>query len=174
MHGEERLWGKTILVVDDETDILESLEELLSFCKIDKATSFEAALKFLDKNSYDAAIFDIMGVRGYELLSIATRKSIPVLMLTAHALTPENLIKSIKGGAQSYVPKDKLADIATFLGDMLEASHRGTERHAGWFSKLKPFFDKQFGPGWRQKDQEFWGDFDSKRVISKKDHQSSF
>jgi CheY-like chemotaxis protein len=171
MEGPDRLDGKRILIVDDEQDVLETLEELLSMCLIDKAPSFDTALKFLQKNSYDAAIFDIMGVRGYELLRIATEKGVPVLMLTAHALSPENLIKSIKEGAQSYIPKDKLSEIAVFLGDMLEARRKGLSKQAGWFAKLKPFFDRQFGPGWREKDQEFWREFDSKRVISKKDVQ---
>jgi DNA-binding NtrC family response regulator len=171
MGGPDRLDGKRILIVDDEVDILETLEEMLGMCLIDKAPSFETAVKFLDKNRYDAAIFDIMGVRGYELLRIATAKGVPVLMLTAHALSPENLIKSIREGAQSYIPKDKLSDIAAFLGDMIEARQKGTDKQAGWFSKLKPFFDRQFGPGWREKDQEFWRDFDSKRVVSKKDLQ---
>lgn len=171
MGEPDRLAGKRILIVDDEVDILETLEELLNACLLDKAPSFETAVKFLSKNRYDAAIFDIMGVRGYELLRIATGKGLPVLMLTAHALNPESLVKSIKEGAQCYVPKEKLSEIPLFLGDMLEARRKGIERQAGWFAKLRPFFDRQFGPGWKEKDQEFWRDFDSKRVVSKKDLQ---
>jgi DNA-binding NtrC family response regulator len=169
MQGSDVLKGKRVLIVDDEIDLLETLEELLGMCLIDKAPNFDTGKRFLNKNVYDAAIFDIMGVKGYELLKIARQKGIPVLMLTAHALSPDNLIRSIKEGAQSYVPKDKLHDIALYLGDMLEARKKGREKQARWFFKLKPFFDKQFGPGWREKDQEFWQDFDSKRAVSKKD-----
>jgi len=169
MQEPDVLVGKKILIVDDEPDVLETLEELLGMCLIDKAPNYEAGKKFLDKNVYDAAIFDIMGVRGYELLRTASDRGIPVLMLTAHALSPENLIKSIKEGAKSYVPKDKLSDISDFLRDMLEARRKGTEKQAKWFGKLKPFFDKQFGPGWRDKDEAFWMDFESRRVIGKKD-----
>ena len=154
------LEGKRILIVDDEPDILETLEEILDACLIDTAPDFETAKKFLDKNTYDAAILDIMGVRGYELLQIATQKDIPALMLTAHALSSENLIKSIKEGAQSYIPKDKIADITTFLKDILEARQKGIEKHGTWFARLKPFFDKKFGAGWREKDKEFWKEFD--------------
>jgi len=169
MQGPDALGGKRILVVDDEPDVIETLEELLNMCLIDKAPSFETGKKFLERNAYDAAIFDIMGVKGYDLLKIATQKGVPVLMLTAHALSADSLIKSIREGAQSYVPKDKLPDIALFLTDMLEARKKGTEKQAWWYSRLKPFFDKQFGPGWREKDQAFWEDFDSKRIILKKD-----
>jgi CheY-like chemotaxis protein len=169
MADAERLTGKKILVVDDEVDILETVEDLLSVCSVHKALSYEAAVRFLEKNSYDAAIFDIMGVKGYELLRLASQKGIPVLMLTAHALNPENLVKSIREGAHSYVPKDKLADIPSFLAEVLDNSRKGDQKQSGWFAKLRPFFDKQFGPGWREKDQEFWRDFDSKRIISKKD-----
>ena len=169
MKGLERLTGKRILVVDDEVDILETVEDLLGNCSVDKALSFEAAVRLLEANSYDAAILDIMGVKGYELLRLASQKEIPVLMLTAHALNPENLVKSIREGAHSYVPKDRLADIPLFLADVLDDSQKDPQRQAGWFARLRPFFDKQFGPGWREKDQEFWRDFDSKRVVSKKD-----
>jgi DNA-binding response OmpR family regulator len=169
MEAAERLTGKKILVVDDEVDILETVEDLLGVCSVHKALSYEAAVQLLENNSYDAAIFDIMGVKGYELLHLASQKGIPVLMLTAHALNPENLVKSIREGAHSYVPKDKLADIPFFLGEVLENCRKGTQKQSGWFAKLRPFFDKQFGPGWREKDQEFWRDFDSKRVVTKKD-----
>lgn len=169
MQESDILSGKKVLIVDDESDVLETLEEMLTMCLIDKAHDFASGRKFLEKGPYDAAILDIMGVRGYELLRLAAGRGIPVLMLTAHALSPDNLIQSIKEGAQSYVPKDKLPDLPAFLRDMLEAHQKGTQKQARWFSRLRPFFDKQFGPGWREKDQEFWGDFDSKRAPSKKD-----
>lgn len=161
MQGEEILKGKKILIVDDEPDILETLEELLDNCLIDTAPNFETAKKFLDKYGYDAAILDIMGVRGYDLLKLATQKGIPSLMLTAHALSPDNLVRSIKGGAKSYIPKDRIADIATFLADILEAREKGIEKDRNWFTRLKPFFDKKFGPEWRRKNEEFWKEFDA-------------
>lgn len=161
MEDDSVLKGKRILIVDDEPDILDTLEELLDSCLIDTAPNFETARKFLDKNPYDGAILDIMGVRGYDLLQITTQMGIPTLMLTAHALTPENLVKSIKEGAQSYIPKDRIADIPLFLKEVLEAKQKGIKRHGGWFARLRPFFDKKFGPNWREKDREFWNEFDA-------------
>ena len=169
MSDDAILKGKRVLIVDDEPDVLETLEELLNQCLIDKAPSFETGVKFLNKNTYDLAIFDIMGVKGYDLLRMATEKGIPAMMLTAHALSPDNLIKSIKEGAHSYVPKDKLSEIATFAKDILEARQKGVEKPAHWFARLKPFFDKHFGTGWREKDRDFWNDFDSKNIVRKKD-----
>ncbi len=169
MQDDDILKGKRILIVDDEPDILETLEDLLSMCLIDTAPSFETGKKFLDKNVYDLAIFDIMGVKGYDLLRIAKEKGVPALMLTAHALSPDNLVRSIKEGAQSYVPKDKLPDIALFIRDVLEERQKSGNKPGRWFTRLKPFFDKQFGDGWRDNDKEFWLDFDNKAVVSKKD-----
>ncbi|MFH1242059.1 MAG: response regulator, partial [Pseudomonadota bacterium] len=85
------LKGKNILLVDDEPDILETLAETLDECDIETASTFESAKKLLESKVYDAAVLDIMGVRGFDLLEIATRKKIPALMLTAHGLSPENL-----------------------------------------------------------------------------------
>ena len=96
-------------MVDDEPDILETVEELLDMCSIDKAASFEETKTLLEKNRYDVAILDIMGVSGYDVLELARQKDIPALMLTAHALTQENLKESIVKGADSYIPKDELA-----------------------------------------------------------------
>ncbi len=165
----EILNGKRILVVDDEPDILETLQEILDMCLVDTAPNFDTAKKFLDKNIYDAAILDIMGVNGYDLLELATKKGIPALMLTAHALSPDNLVKSIKSGARSYVPKDKITEIDTYLADILKAREEGVEKDAKWFVRLKPFFDKKFGTGWREEHKEFWKEFDETYRVSKEE-----
>lgn len=166
---EDILVGKRILIVDDEPDVLETLEEMLDICMVDTAPSFEAAQKFLNKNIYDVAILDIMGVRGYDLLELANKKRIPALMLTAHALSADNLVKSIREGAQSYVPKDKISDIAVFLADILRAREQGAEKQGTWFGRLKPFFDKKFGMGWRKEHEEFWKRFDKNSRVSKEE-----
>ena len=160
MQDESILKGQKILIVDDEPDILETLKELLDLCFVDTAPNFEAACKFLDKNTYDAVILDIMGVREYDLLHIANERGVPALMLTAHALSPDNLVQSIKGGARAYVPKDKITEIPAFLSDVLETVQRGVKDHRRWFERLKPFFDKKFGPEWRRKNEDFWKEFE--------------
>ena len=169
MADDDILKGKRVLIVDDEPDVLDTLEEMLSMCLIDKAPSYDTAVKFLNKNAYDVAILDIMGVRGYDLLKMATQKEVSAVMLTAHALSPDNLVRSIKEGAHSYVPKDQLSEIANFLRDILEVKQKGGQKHGRWFWRLKPFFDKVFGSGWREKDRDFWNDFDAKHTVSKKD-----
>jgi DNA-binding NtrC family response regulator len=163
------LAGKRILIVDDEADILETLEEILDMCIIDTAPNFETAQRFLDKNTYDVAILDIMGVKGYKLLELANKKGVPALMLTAHALSPDNLVKSIQEGAQSYVPKDKLSEIKIYVEDILEAREKGTEKQGVWFARLKPFYDKKFGPDWRKEHKEFWKEFGEKYHVSKEE-----
>jgi DNA-binding NtrC family response regulator len=154
---QDRLKGKKILIVDDEPDILSILGEALDDCRVDTAADFETARGLLEEASYDAAVLDIMGVNGYDLLEITTQKDIPTLMLTAHALSPENLLKSIQKGAYAYVPKDKIGDIRIFLNDILEAHDKGLERPGKWFSRLEQYFEKKFGAYWQEKsDPEFW------------------
>ena len=166
---EDILKGKRILIVDDEADILETLKEMLDMCLIDTAPDFYSAAKFIEKNTYDVAVLDIMGVRGYDLLKLANEKGIPALMLTAHALSPDNLVKSITGGAQSYIPKDKISDIPSFLADIIKNGEKGIEKHGIWFAKLKPFFDKKFGSGWKKQHKEFWKEFDETYRVTKDD-----
>jgi len=144
----ETLKGKKILIVDDEADVLEALCELLDMCEIDCARNFETAEKLLNENYYDAAILDIMGVKGYDLLEIAKVKDLPALMLTAHAFSPDHLVKSIIKGAFSYIPKVEMVDIATYLDDAIQAKLKDDRKSQIWFRKLKPTFDKKFGPDW--------------------------
>jgi DNA-binding NtrC family response regulator len=154
---EKRLSGKRILIVDDEPDILGSLEDLLDMCEIDRAGGYEEAAALLDRNDYDAAILDIMGVRGYDLLEVTSGKGIPTLMLTAHALSSGDFVKSIETGAQAYVPKDRISDIGTFLLDVTDAVEGRTGKRRRWFDRLEAFFEEKFGRDWReQEDPDFW------------------
>ncbi len=162
LSTEDIIKDQKILIVDDEPDILETIEELLDMCSLDTAPTFEAAKKLLSQNKYDLAILDIMGIQGYDLLDLAKQKGIPALMLTAHALTPENLKESIEKGADAYVPKDELANIADHIADVIKGNAKGKQGYGAWFSNLKPFFDKAFGSGWRDKDRTFWNSFDDK------------
>lgn len=154
------LKGKQILAVDDETDILELIDEELEEygVELDTATTYDEAVQKLDALTYDLAILDIMGVRGFELLEIAVKKNIPVVMLTAHAISSESLKKSIQLGARAYLPKDKLGNMVPFLEDVLELSYQ-----SGWakvFERLAGHFGSAFGPDWRQSEKEFWEKFD--------------
>ncbi len=99
MSDSSLLDGKKILIVDDESDVLDILEELLEMCTVVRASTFDDARKLLESQDFDIAILDIMGVDGYGLLKIAYQKNITAVMLTAHAFTPENLAKAIKEGA---------------------------------------------------------------------------
>jgi len=156
MGPKEILKGKRVLIVDDEEDILELLTELLEMCKIDAASSFEQAREFLENNYYHMAVLDIMGVQGYELLEIATSRNIPALMLTAHAISEEDLKKSVQKGASFYAPKDEINNIDVYLADVLEAIENKKNVWAKWYERLSGFCDKRFGPNWRNQDPDFW------------------
>ena len=65
-----------ILIVDDEPDILDTLEDLLSSCEVTKAGGFEEAKAYLAKQSFDMTVLDIMGVSGYDLLEIAVKHDV--------------------------------------------------------------------------------------------------
>jgi len=156
MDTQKTLKGKWILVVDDEEDILQMIYEFLETCKIDTASTYQEGKALLEKNQYHAAILDIMGVRGYDLLDIATRRNIPALMLTAHALTKEDLKKSAERGAAFYAPKDEISNIALYLADVLEARAKKQNSWAKWYERLSGFCDRRFGKNWKDQDPDFW------------------
>ena len=151
---EDLLKGKKILIVDDEPDVLDTLEDLLSMCTVVKAGSFEEAKKYLETQLFDLAVLDIMGVDGYELLEIAVKKKVTAVMLTAHALSPEDTMKSFRGGAAFYVPKDKIAEMPKLLGNVLDAKKKGKNTwmpFAGW---AEAYYNAKFGPRWEKHKKE--------------------
>jgi hypothetical protein len=87
---------------------------------------------------------------------MANEKKILAVMLTAHALTPEDTVKSYKRGAAFFVPKEEMSNITTFLSDVLEAKEKGENYWASWLDRLGRYYDKKFGPDWKDSDREFW------------------
>jgi len=171
MAENDILKGKKILAVDDESDVLDTLREMLDECEMETATTYELAKELLESRVYDVAILDIMGVRGFDLLKIAMKKKIPALMLTAHGLNPENLVDSVKLGAKSYIPKDKISDIDIYLKEVFLAQGKGIEKSGNWFARLGSYFDDRFGHGWKNKNKKFWTEFDETYKVSKDELQ---
>jgi DNA-binding response OmpR family regulator len=104
MRPDKIIEGKRILIVDDEKDVLDTLNDLLSMCKIDCASSFDEAKRLIEENDYDVAILDIMGVNGFDLRDRKNR-NIPALMLTVRP--EENLRRSAEEGAPISAPHDE-------------------------------------------------------------------
>ncbi|MEW5909286.1 MAG: response regulator [Thermodesulfobacteriota bacterium] len=161
------LKGKLILVVDDEEDILETVVDILEDAKVDTARDYQSASRKIKEKKYDLAILDIMGVSGLKLLEETVEKGIPTVMLTAHAMNPETLMESIRKGAISYIPKETMAELDSFLQDLLIAYQEGEPPWKMLFEKLGSYFDQRFGPQWREKNREFWSKFDVTYQIGK-------
>jgi len=150
--------GKRILAVDDEPDVLTVLEEEIigaaPKCKFEKAITYEEAVKKLESQAYDVVILDIMGVRGFDLLDLAVQRNFKVVMLTAHALSPEALKRSFEMKARAYLPKEKLGEIVPFLENVLKYEYL-----PGWkrlLENLKGFFDDKFDSDWEKKTGLVW------------------
>lgn len=154
MSAESPLNGKTILVVDDEPDVLETVEDTLEMCVVHKAGSFDEALRQLDRRTYDLVILDIMGVNGFELLKQSVARGFVTVMLTAHAATAESLKKSIKLGASSFLPKEFMAQLPEVLADVLI----GRRTQLWWrksFDRTDDYFARELGSDWKEKDAFF-------------------
>jgi len=159
MESRDLLRGKRVLIVDDEQDVLDTLKDLLSVCEIKAVTTFEEAKKLLETQSFDIAILDIMGVQGYRLLEIARDKKVMPVMLTANALSVNDTVKSYRKGAASFVPKEEMVNIVTFLNDILEAKEQGKHFWWRWLDRFAFYYDKKFGSDWKSSDKDFWEDF---------------
>ena len=155
----------TILVVDDEPDVLETVEEELDMCLVHKAGDYETALQYLLGYTYDIVILDIMGVNGFKLLKVSVSRGFPTVMLTAYALTPEALKKSIRLGAVFFLPKEKLPELRDYLEDIVQ--DEGKPTWIKFFDRLGTYFNRRFGPDWKEKDK-FFKEFEESLLKSEK------
>ena len=113
----------------------------------------------LDPWSYHLVILDIMGVRGFDLLNAAVSLGFPTVMLTAHALSLEDLKKSIEMGARAFLPKEKMVEILPFLEDVIRLGYK-----AAWlssFERLGGFFGVRFGKDWHKHKKKFLKEIES-------------
>jgi len=166
LNSNSLLTDKVILIVDDEPDVLEAISEQLDMCRIHKAQDYYSAVQHLASFTFDIVILDIMGVNGFDLLKNSVARGFPTVMLTAHALTPEALKKSIKLGAVSFLPKEKMSELESFLEDVVLGGGKSVWKKL--FDKLGGFFNKRFGPDWKQQNQ-FFEDFEQSLKQVKKD-----
>ena len=67
-------------------------------------------------------------------------------MLTAHAFSIESLKKSLDLGARAYLPKEKMADIVSFLEDVVTMEHK--ESWQRLFNRLGELLNATFGADW--------------------------
>lgn len=116
-----------VLVVDDETDFLETLVNRLNKRDIDTtgALSGEEALELMNTKLFDVVILDIKmpgGMDGIEALR-EMKKIQPlaeVILLTGHA-SVETSIEGMKLGAFDYLLKPiKLEELMTKLAEAFE------------------------------------------------------
>ncbi|MCB2218756.1 MAG: sigma-54 dependent transcriptional regulator [Bacteroidetes bacterium] len=99
----------TILIVDDERSIRNTLSDILTNEKyeVDQAENGEVAVDKLSQNTYDAVLCDIKmpGMDGLEVLDYALKKTdTPIIMISGHG-TIETAVEAIKKGAFDYIEK---------------------------------------------------------------------
>jgi len=100
----------SILIIDDEQDVRESLEELLGSegYALDSAGTAEEGLKQAGERPYDLALVDVNlpDSSGIEVLKVLKRESpdTGVIMITAYD-SSQTAFQASKEGAESYVTK---------------------------------------------------------------------
>ena len=124
----------SILVIDDEAAIRESLEVLLTLegYSVRMAADGEEALRILELENFDLLLLDLAlpGQSGLELLPLIKDRQpeLPVIMITAYG-TVENVVESVRAGAENFVQKPwdnekLLADIRSAV-----ARHKAEEEN---------------------------------------------
>lgn len=100
----------SILVIDDESEIRESLEQLLKMegYEVDTAPTAEDGLRKIEEQAYDLLLLDINlpGRNGLEVLQVIKRESpqTSVIMITAYD-SSQMAFQASRQGADSYITK---------------------------------------------------------------------
>lgn len=101
----------SILVVDDETDMLKLLKRSLEpdlGCRVETASSGETALQMLAESRFDLVLADIKmpGMDGLELLELIKRETpdVTVVMMTAYG-SIDTAVEAMKNGAYDFITK---------------------------------------------------------------------
>lgn len=100
----------SILVIDDEAAIRDSLEVLLTLegYSVKMAADGEQGLRMLELENYDIVLLDLAlpGRSGLELLPLIKERQpeLPVIMITAYG-TVDNVVEAIRSGAENFVQK---------------------------------------------------------------------
>lgn len=102
--------AEKVLIVDDDKAFLQILAERMQNrgMEVTTAESAAAALKLLEKESYDAVLLDLMmpEMGGIEALQIMRKKQpeIQVIFVTGHPSVSKG-VEAIKLGAMDFIPK---------------------------------------------------------------------
>ena len=99
----------TILVIDDEKSIRNTLKDILEMekYKVEEAENGEVALEKINQEKYDVILCDIKmpGMDGIEVLEKALSiTDSPIIMISGHG-TIETAVEAIKKGAFDYIAK---------------------------------------------------------------------
>lgn len=116
----------SVLIIDDEAEIRESLQTLLELegYAIETASSGEDGLTLISERSFDLVLIDLAlpGRDGMEILTDirAQEMRLPVIMITAYG-TLENAVRAMQLGAVNFVQKPwdnekLLADVRAAIG----------------------------------------------------------
>ena len=108
--GQERPTPASILIVDDEVEIRESLQTLLELegYRVDAAESGEHGLAHIAGQPFDLVLLDLAlpGKSGMEVLADIHEHDpqLAVIMITAHS-TVENAVNAMQAGAVNFIQK---------------------------------------------------------------------
>ena len=102
--------AEKVLIVDDDKAFLQILAERMQNrgMEVSTADSAAAALKMLEKETYDAVLLDLMmpEMGGIEALQVMRKKQpeIQVIFVTGHPSVSKG-VEAMKLGAMDFIPK---------------------------------------------------------------------
>lgn len=120
----------TVLVVDDEDDIIDLMRDFLEAegYRVRGASTGQDALEIMERESIDCVLLDVMmpGLSGFDVLrQIRTGSEVPVLFLSARQEDSDK-IRGLGLGGDDYIVKSSTpGEIVARIKAVLRRTHRG-------------------------------------------------
>ena len=143
--------NKSLLAVDSQTDVLQTLEEQIlgacPGCRLDTATTFEDGRDLMLSIMYDLVISDIIRAPGSNLVDVAVSRKFPVLVLSDNKISLEGLNRFDGLRIKAVLQKENLANIVPIIKQVLRlecvpawrgALDKLVDSSASFVSRLSP------------------------------------
>ena len=150
---------KHILIVDDDVAVTNYFKVFIAQTGLFETTVMNDPRKvmpLLEKEEFDIVLLDMdmPNISGMDILHEMNKQAINVSVVVLTGVNDVDLaVKSMKLGAVTFLPKDKMSELQSFLEDVVLGG--GKPVWEKFFDKLGDYFNKRFGPDWVEKDKYF-------------------
>jgi len=116
---------KSVLVVDEDSIILDRVDRILDTCNVFTAMNFNTAIQYIMSYTIDILIINVGVGNSFDLLyNASVLKNCHTVILNDHAITPEAFNKSLQHDKISFFSRDNMSKLKSFLEKIVKQNSK--------------------------------------------------